>query len=167
MRASLGAALAALVVLGPLALAGCPPSLEDPERFQTGCPAGFSVEAFFLAQCTASACHKSGPTAAAGLDLASADPFDRMYGTTSAACGQPLISPEGPGQSLLIAKLEGTTPCGGRMPLGGTPLTASQLACVEAWITQQVAQAGPPHPVEDAGADAQAGDDAGDAGDGG
>jgi len=172
-RAAALAFIAALAVLAPVGLAGCPPSLEDPERFQTGCPAGFSVDALFLATCTASACHAGGPAAAGGLDLASADAFDRMYGTTAAACGGLLISPNGPDESLLFAKLAGTATCGARMPLGGTPLSASDMACVQAWITANIAKAGPPQ-VGDAGGDAgsdagsdapaEGGDDGGDAG---
>lgn len=171
MKASRLAALscgAALAALGMAGTAGCPPSLDDPQAFQTSCPTGFSVEAFFLAQCTRSGCHGNGPAAAGGLDLASADAFDRMYGVSSAACGQPLVAPGGPGQSLLVAKLEGTSACGGRMPLGGPYLSTAEMACVTAWISAAIAKAGPPPPPDaggDAGVDAPSTADAGDAGD--
>src|SRR4051812_27123737 len=88
MKASRLAALscsAALAALGTAGLAGCPPSLDSPQAFQTECPAGFSVDAFFLAQCSRSGCHVNGAAAAGGLDLASADAFDRLYGVTSEA----------------------------------------------------------------------------------
>ena len=174
MRVSRAAALtssAFLAALGAAGLAGCPPSLDDPEAFQTTCPAGFSVDALLLQNCALASCHASGPNPADGLDLGAADAFDRMYGVAS-VCGPPLISPAGPSQSYLLAKLEGTAACGARMPLGRTPLSASDLLCVEAWITAGIAQAGPP-PPPDAGSDAaplpdsgmDAGDDAGDAGD--
>jgi hypothetical protein len=150
---------AAIAAIAGLGLAGCLPSLDDPGVFQTGCPAGFSVDAMLRAQCARPGCHVAGASAAAGLDLATADAFDRMYGQAS-TCGPPLISPGGPGQSLLIAKLDGTAPCGGRMPLGGAPLPASQVACVQEWITAEIAVAGPPPPPPaDAGPP-----DAGDAG---
>ena len=167
MKLPRAAALACSAALAPLAtlwLLGCPPSLDDPERFQTSCPTGFSVDAMLRQQCSRVGCHVVGAAAAGGLDLTSADAFDRMYGKAS-LCGPPLISASGPDQSVLVAKLEGTASCGGRMPLGGTPLTASQIACVQAWITAGIAKAGPP--PTDAGSDAPAVVDAGDAGDDG
>jgi hypothetical protein len=162
-RAAL-AGTAVLAALGAAGLVGCPPSLDDPGVFETMCPAGFSVDGLLQQTCTHTGCHESGSLAAAGLDLASPGAFARMYGKTSAACGQPLISSNGPGQSLLIAKLEGTAPCGSRMPLGGTPLSASQVACIQAWITDEIASSGPPPPA-DAGNDALALADSGDASD--
>jgi hypothetical protein len=171
MHVPRAAALLALATLGVGVVAGCPPSLEDPQAFESGCPAGFSVDAFFQSTCVRTGCHVAGPNAASGLDLTEPGAFSRMYGVTSPACGQPLISPSGPGDSLLVAKLEGTAPCGARMPLGGAPLSATDITCVEAWITSNIAGAGPP-PPQDAGSDAAAvdageGSDAGDAGDAG
>jgi hypothetical protein len=157
-RARLGA-LFALAGAVAVVVTGCPPSLDDPEAFQTACPAGFSVDALFRETCAVAGCHVSGPLAASGLDLATPDAFSRMYGQAS-LCGPPLISPEGPSQSYLLAKLEGTAACGGRMPLGGTPLSASDILCVEQWITSGIAAG----PLPDAGGDEP---DAGQAVDGG
>ena len=153
---------AALAALGMASVVGCPPSLDDPELFQTGCPASFSVDALLRQQCALSGCHVAGPVAAAGLDLASADAFDRMFDVTSSLCSQPIISPFGADQSLLLAKLQGTATCGSRMPLGGSPLSTADIACVAAWIDDGIATATPP--VPDAGTDASAPLDAGEDG---
>jgi hypothetical protein len=139
--------------IGAAILLGCLPSLDDPDRFQTTCPADFSVEAMLRDTCAKATCHVAGATAAAGLDLASSDAFSRMYGVTSSMCGEEIISPLGPDHSLLVEKLAGTTTCGARMPLGGAPLSASEMACVRDWITGEIA-ASPPLPdggTDDAG----------------
>ncbi len=151
VRNAARAGRAALAALAAASVVGCPPSLDDPQVFQTGCPADFSVDALFLQTCARTGCHVAGPGAAAGLDLASADAFDRMFDVTSSSCAEPIISPLGADQSLLIAKLQGTATCGSRMPLGGTPLSAPEIACVFAWINDGIATATPP------GADAGSG----------
>jgi hypothetical protein len=127
---------AAIAAIGAASLWACLPSLDDPERFQTSCPDGFSVEAMFRDRCSRAGCHASGPGAAAGLDLTSAGAFERMYEVKSAACNAPLISADGPDQSLLLQKLDGTSTCGARMPLGEDPLPESEIACVRAWIAE-------------------------------
>jgi hypothetical protein len=138
-----------LAAFGVASLGGCPPSLDDPERFQTSCPPGFSVEATLRQQCGRVGCHLAGDAAAAGLDLASTGVFARLLDRTSATCGEPLVSPLGPDHSLLVEKLEGTTTCGALMPLGGPELPASEIACVRAWILAELAA-----PPADGGADA-------------
>lgn len=90
------------------------------------------------AQCTF--CHglpsndKSNGNLSVGADKASAY-ASLMATSTSSMCGgnQPLIVPGDPDTSLFFLKLT-TPPCGGRMPLGGDPLTAEQLAMVRSWI---------------------------------
>jgi hypothetical protein len=146
-------ALAAVgLVVAAATLAGCPPGLSDPERFQSGCPSGFSVESMMRDKCSGSGCH-SGSAPAAGLDLVSADAFARMYGKAS-SCGEALISPAGADQSLLLQKVDGTTTCGARMPLGGDPLADSDVACVKAWITEGIDSWMGPIPSDDADAGA-------------
>jgi hypothetical protein len=160
-RAALAGGLT-LMALGVASLGGCPPSLDHPERFQTSCPPNFSVEATLREQCSRVGCHLPGDAGAAGLDLVSAGVFTRLFDVPSPACGGLLVSPLGPDQSLLVQKLEGTSTCGAQMPLGGTPLPASDIACVRAWITEQLVGAVPPDAGFDAG-EADAGFDAGDA----
>jgi hypothetical protein len=135
VRSAALACTSALMALGVASLAGCPPGLEHPERFQTGCPADFSVETLLRDRCSRASCHGAGDGAAAGLDLSSAGAFERMFGRRSDACDQLLISPDGPAQSLLVQKLDGSTTCGARMPLGDPALSDTELLCVEQWIT--------------------------------
>ncbi|MEO7329024.1 MAG: hypothetical protein ABI193_10625 [Minicystis sp.] len=164
-----------LTALGVASIAGCPPSLEHPERFQTGCPADFSVETLLRDRCSRASCHGPGEDAAAGLDLGSAGAFERMFGRRSDACDQLLISPDGAAQSLLTQKLDGTTTCGARMPLGDPALSATELLCVQQWITAGIpgailpsADAGPGGPGEmDAAIDATGAGGAGGNGAGG
>jgi hypothetical protein len=53
----------------------------------------------------------------------------------SSTCGggMQLVVPGSPDMSLLYMKLSGP-PCGDRMPQGGDPITADQLAMVKSWI---------------------------------
>jgi hypothetical protein len=159
---------ASLALLGAASLAGCPPGLSDPARFQTACPPGYSVESMLRDRCAGSGCHGGAGAPAADLDLVTAGAFARMYGRASAACDELLVSPQGPDHSLLVHKLDGSSPCGARMPLGTDPLAAADLACVRAWVENGAD--GGTVPVADAGPDAEpdAGDvDAGTGGAGG
>ncbi|MFT3774812.1 MAG: hypothetical protein QM820_56410 [Minicystis sp.] len=158
VRWSALAGAVALALAGGASLTGCPPGLDDPERFQTGCPAGYSVESMMRDRCSGSTCHGGGNgDLGGGLDLVSTGAFERMFGKTSTTCMEMLISPLGPDQSLLVHKIEGTPTCGARMPLGATPLAASDIACVREWITAGID--GGTLPTTDAGEG-----DAGDAG---
>lgn len=141
---------AAGLLIAAAALAGCPPGLSEPERFQSECPSGYSVESMMRDKCSGSGCH-SGAAPAAGLDLVSAGAFARMYGKAS-SCGEALISPAGAEQSLLLQKVDGTATCGARMPLGGDPLEDTDVACVKAWITDGIDGWTGPVPIGDAGA---------------
>ncbi len=135
VRSATLAASTALMALSVASVAGCPPGLEHPARFQTGCPDDFSVETLLRDRCSRASCHGAGDDAVAGLDLASSGAFERMFGRRSEACDHFLISPEGPAQSLLFQKLDGSTTCGARMPLGDPAFSDTELRCVEQWIT--------------------------------
>ncbi|APR82425.1 Isopentenyl-diphosphate delta-isomerase [Minicystis rosea] len=139
MRRSALAGAAALAAVAVAAIVtGCPPGLDDPERFTGACPADYSVESMLRERCSGASCHGGTDNLGGGLDLASAGAFERMYGHPSGACGEMLISPEGPEKSLLFQKIDGTTTCGAKMPLGADPLSTTDLACVRAWITQGI-----------------------------
>jgi hypothetical protein len=77
---------------------------------------------------------KSNGNLSMGSDKASA--YAALTGKTSTSTTCPnkaFIVPGQPDQSLFYAKL--TSPqCGGRMPLGGDPLTSAQLDMVKSWI---------------------------------
>ena len=45
------------------------------------------------------------------------------------------VEPGNPDDSYLVQKIEGTAAVGGRMPLGGQPLSADTIAAIRQWIT--------------------------------
>jgi hypothetical protein len=48
--------------------------------------------------------------------------------------GRPLVTPFKVSESLFLAKLLNTTPCGDRMPLGGKVFSEEQLGMIRSWI---------------------------------
>lgn len=133
--------------------AGCTPGLDDPARFSGSCPSGTSVEALLAERCSGTTCHGGGEgSLGADLDLTSDGVLATLVGKTAATCAATLVVPASPDDSFLLQKV-GTSPtCGSRMPLGGTPLSPGEIACLRAWIAS----------AADAGAsDAEAGADAG------
>lgn len=93
------------------------------------------VQPIFDANCTG--CHGSG-VQLGGLNLAPGQSFAQLVNVTSIECAATLrIQPFAPASSYLVQKITGTTTtCGPstRMPLGGTPLSASDQAKIGAWI---------------------------------
>jgi len=97
-------------------------------------PTFASIQAnVFTPICTA--CHV-GASAPQGLRLDAANSYGLLVGVASAEQPSTLrVAPGNPTASYLIQKLEGTAAVGGRMPLGGTPLTAADIATIRQWIT--------------------------------
>jgi hypothetical protein len=86
----------------------------------------------FDAICTA--CH-IGASAPLGLRLDAANSYGLLVGVASVQ--QPSlerVAPNDPDNSYLIRKLEGTAGVGGRMPLGGTPLSQADINVIRQWI---------------------------------
>lgn len=110
----------------------CPGRLEDPERFESAAaePCTLDVERTLLpASCGSGGCHgTSNP--AAGLDLVSPGVAQRLLDVKSSCRDKPLVNASG---SYLLEKLHPRPGCGTQMPLG-TPLTASELGCVEQYV---------------------------------
>ena len=78
---------------------------------------------------------KSNGLLSFGADKSTA--YEALVGKTSASSvcnGKPLVVAGDPEQSLLLQKLSSAPPCGGQMPLGGSPLTDDQQAMVRSWI---------------------------------
>jgi mono/diheme cytochrome c family protein len=96
-------------------------------------PTFASIQAqVFTPICTA--CH-IGATAPLGLRLDAANSYALLVGVTSVQePGFLRVEAGDPNDSYLIRKLEGTQTVGGRMPLGGTPLTAANIAVIRQWI---------------------------------
>lgn len=136
-----------LVSLGLLLTAcACAAPLDNPERFTggagsgdaaMGCASDVDVEAELLPMsCGSSVCHNDGEAPAAGLDLVTPGMQERLGAAISGeSCGSiPILVPGDPGASLLFQKLGPDVPCGSLMPLGQPAFSASDLACVSAWI---------------------------------
>jgi len=136
----MSAALLAAVLL--LLFPGCPGKLADPERFAStpqadaqSCELDIDVEQDLLVpRCSGGGCH-AADNPAAGLDLASPNPGDRLLGAPSSQCdGEMRIDPSAPADSYFVHKLEGPVDgCGDRMPAVGAPLTDQELQCVRVW----------------------------------
>ena len=130
--------IAALAGAGGALLAGCPGSLDDPDRFRDG---GATVDAacfdppvdLFPQRCGTSGCHNASMPAQ-GLDLVSADVASRLVGVMSTECAGVLADPNDARASMLVRKLGGDPPCGARMPLVGDKLGDEEIDCVVAWI---------------------------------
>ena len=97
-------------------------------------PAPACVTALFAKSCAGAACH-SPP--ALQVDLTSPGVERRLVGkaspSTSVCNGHVFVASDGT-QSLLLQKLTAPPPCGAAMPFGGTPVSASDLACVRDWV---------------------------------
>jgi hypothetical protein len=128
-----------------LALLGCAGSLDHPERFAnlTGPDAGSvnppsdggcdPVIDIFPVSCSTSACH-SAQSQQGNLDLESPGLPDRLK--NKAAHGGPgyLIDTQNPAQSVLFLKVTANPPFQFQMPLGAPPLSANEMACLQAWV---------------------------------
>lgn len=96
----------------------------------------------FTPICTA--CH-TGASAPQGLRLDSANSYALLVGVASAEVpALARVAPNDPNNSYLIQKLEGTAAVGGRMPLGGTPLTQADIDMIRQWITDGALPSAPP-----------------------
>ncbi|HVR64724.1 MAG TPA: hypothetical protein VMU50_22645 [Polyangia bacterium] len=113
-----------------------------PTTASMGCPTGVNVLTdVFAAKC--GACHgAAAPTK--NLDMVSAGLGARMVNKPSSCKNLPLISgtlTNGNPTGLLFQKLAGkVTGCGVQMPAGGTPLSASEMACVNSWAVAAIAK---------------------------
>lgn len=132
-----------LLLVSALYLAGCPGSLQDPDRFgpvggsDGGGGGACDVEQLLSDTCTGIGCH-GAMDPAEGVDLMTAGVADRLVDTmsTSIACtGRIEIDSADPANSLLLEKITMATPtCGAGMPFLRPMLTADEIACVEAWV---------------------------------
>lgn len=114
-------------------LAGCPGSLESPERFNEqfgNCP---DIPTVFQSNCALAGCH-TGTLPAGGLNLSVPDLTTVLSGKMAMGGPGLLIDPMTPAQSVLYTKLTDTPPFLSRMPLSGAPLDDSTQACVLDWI---------------------------------
>lgn len=94
-------------------------------------------ETVLTLRCNGGVCHGSGSDF--GDFAVSAAQAETYVGeeANSSQCGL-IIDPDSPEDSLLLTKTTGDQPagCGSAMPLGGTPLSATEIECIESWISQ-------------------------------
>ncbi len=148
------------LLLGSALLAGCPGSLENPERFPelplVECTLSIDVEQdLFPMYCSGEGCH-AGEDPAAGLRLFETDAFANMVGRSSESCGPAfqLINPDDVLESFLLKKITNTHPngCGDQMPLASR-LDTQQIACITRWIQEGLGESPSDGGVRDAGTD--------------
>jgi hypothetical protein len=96
---------------------------------------GFAV---LSGHCSGGSCHGSpspGTLSNFAFSEDSAKGFvDKQSTMCSATDNASLLDPEKPASSLIIKKANGSSSCGSQMPLGGTPLSAADLSCLQEWI---------------------------------
>ncbi len=96
---------------------------------------GDVVERIFVPSCAGTGCH--GDTSPQqDLDLVSPGVKSRLVGVPGKQCLQPLVDLQAPEQSLIYTKLLTKPDCGAQMPLARPPLSAAEIACVLAWVSE-------------------------------
>ena len=96
------------------------------------------VQPIFTANCAFSGCH-AGSSPALGQNLSAGQAYASIVNVTSQEVpALKRVLPSSPDSSYLVHKIEGTQGSvggsGGRMPLGGAPLTGEEIATIRAWI---------------------------------
>jgi Ca2+-binding RTX toxin-like protein len=92
------------------------------------------IQPIFNGRCIG--CH-SGSSAPQGLKLDSANSFSNLVNVASHEVPSlKRVKPGDPDNSYLVQKIEGTAAVGSRMPLGGSPLSADQIALIRRWISE-------------------------------
>ncbi len=91
-------------------------------------------EIFTRRGCTGSQCHGGGQ---GGLTMSSASgAYTDLVGVKSPISQEVRVIAGNADDSYLVKKLEGTASAGERMPLGGSPLDATDLQNIKNWINQ-------------------------------
>ena len=96
--------------------------------------AGDVQDVFERNGCTASGCH--GTFAASELSLAAGSAYGEIVNVPAVSEDFLLVEPNDPQNSYLVIKVEGRHTVGSRMPLGGVPLDAIDIANLRNWISQ-------------------------------
>lgn len=114
------------------------------------------VNDIFAPSCATAGCHDAAGTAGS-LPLTTTADVRAMLGRPASECGgATLVRPGDPDGSYLVNKVVAAKPsCGDPMPLGGAPLSATEVACLRDWV------AGLPIAGADASADSSTPTDSG------
>ncbi len=98
------------------------------------------VQPIFTSNCATAGCHvgNNPPPIGQGMDLSSGNTVSNTVNVLAAGASLDRIEPGNPDQSYLVHKIEGTQSQvgggGGRMPLGGSALSATEIATIRSWI---------------------------------
>ena len=104
----------------------------------TGVDYDSQIQPIFSSRCTS--CH-SGGGAPQGLRLDAANSYANLVNVASREVPSlERVEPGNPDDSYLVQKVEGTAAVGGRMPLGGSPLSAAQIELIREWISEGAAE---------------------------
>lgn len=122
--------------------ADVPPTLDVVADAPVGCALDVERD-IFVARCGVEGCHTRAEPVAS-LDLASPGQAARLVNVRSRCRSMPLVVRGDPEGSFLYQKIVQPRPtCGEQMP-SDFLLTAAQVACVRAWITDLRPDAGAP-----------------------
>ncbi len=138
--------LLSMLILASVILPACGDSSSptSPSGTTTTVPAGTgtiadpsfanNIQAIFNTGCTNNACHGTGMSA--GLNLQSGASYASLVNVT--ATREPIVRviPGNADASYLVVKLEGRQSVGSRMPLGGQPLSQTDLTNIKNWINR-------------------------------
>lgn len=96
------------------------------------------VQPIFTANCAFANCH-AGPIPVLGQNLSAGQAYGSIVNVTSQQVPSlRRVRPSLPDSSYLLHKIQGTQGTvggsGGRMPLGGAPLSNADIATIRAWI---------------------------------
>jgi hypothetical protein len=106
-----------------------------------GSAMGFAAEVqpIFTANCAFSGCH-AGASPAQGMNLSAGQAYANIVNVAAnEAAGLMRVLPGQPDSSYLVHKIQGTQSTvggsGGRMPLGASALSQTQIDTIRRWIT--------------------------------
>jgi len=96
------------------------------------------IQPIFTANCALSGCH-AGTSPQQGQNLSDGLAYQSIVNVpANERAGLMRVLPSQPDSSYLVHKVQGTQASvggsGGQMPLGGTPLSQSQIDLIRAWI---------------------------------
>ncbi|WP_434047338.1 MULTISPECIES: hypothetical protein [Sorangium] len=94
----------------------------------TGCA---EAPAMLTMKCGNAGCHDAN-SKQAGLSLAAG--WETSIRGQTSACGGMVLVPGDPDASSVYTKVTPDPPCNNRMPLGGTPLSDAEIACLRDFI---------------------------------
>lgn len=123
-----------------LGCAGDGSTFMEPDENGNGNGPEFAAEVqpIFTANCAFSNCH-AGPNLAEGMNLSDGQAYANIVNVQSNESSLLRVKPGEPDESYLVHKIQGTQGSvggsGGQMPLGGTPLTQTQINLIREWIT--------------------------------